>query len=156
METTGFEMAEIDLRIEGLEPDGEDGLDPADRLENIPAGPPVFRPGDLFLLGGHRVRCGSALEQDCYTAVMEKERAAVVFTDPPYNVPIAGNLSGLGAIHHRDFAMACGEMNQEEFTAFLTQACSLFVRFSLDGALHFICMDWRHTGRALSRGPTRL
>jgi DNA modification methylase len=150
LETTGFEMGEIDLRIEGLEPDREDGQDPADRLEDIPAGPPVCRPGDLFLLGRHRVLCASALEQDCYTALMGEERAAVVVTDPPYNVAIEGNVSGLGAIHHRDFAMACGEMNEAEYTAFLTQACSLLARHSVDGSLHFIFMDWRHTGELLT------
>jgi DNA modification methylase len=152
LETTGFEMGEIDLRIEGLEPDSEDGQDPADRLEDIPVGPPVCRPGDLFLLGRHQVYCGSALEQDCYTILMGEERAAVVFADPPYNIPIAGNVSGLGAIHHRDFAMACGEMNQEEYTAFLTQACSLLARYSVDGALNFICMDWRHMDELLAAG----
>jgi DNA modification methylase len=152
LETTGFEMGEIDLRIEGLEPDREDGQDPADRLEGIQAGPPVCRPGDLFLLGRHRVLCGSALEQDCYTAVMGKGRASVVFADPPYNIPIEGTVSGLGTIHHREFAMACGEMNQEEYTAFLTQACSLLARSSVDGALHFICMDWRHMDELLAAG----
>jgi DNA modification methylase len=152
LETTGFEMGEIDLRIESLEPNREDGQDPADRLEDIPAGPPVSRPGDLFLLGKHHVYCGSALEQDCYTILMGEERAAVVFADPPYNIPIAGNVSGLGAIHHRDFAMACGEMNQEEYAAFLTQACSLLARYSVDGALNFICMDWRHMDELLAAG----
>ena len=152
LEATGFEMGEIDLRIEGLELDREDEQDSADRFEDIPAGPPVCRPGDLFLLGRHRVLCGSALEQDCYTAVMGKKPAAVVFADPPYNIPIEGTVSGLGTIHHREFAMACGEMNQEEYTAFLTQACSLLARFSVDGALHFICMDWRHMDELLAAG----
>jgi hypothetical protein len=118
LETTGFEMGEIDLRIESLEADSEDGQDPADRLEDLPAGPPVCRPGDLFLLGRHRVYCGSALEQNCYTALMGEERAAVVVTDPPYNVAIEGNVSGLGPIHHRDFAMACGEMNGRSIPRF--------------------------------------
>ena len=76
----------------------------------------------------------------------------MVFTDPPYNVAIEGNVSGLGAIHHRDFAMASGEMDEAQFIAFLTQACSLLARYSVDGALHYIFIDWRHIGELLAAG----
>jgi hypothetical protein len=61
-------------------------------------------------------------------------------------------VSGLGAIHHRDFVMGSGEMSEAEFTAFLTQACSLFARHSVDGSLHFIFMDWRHLAELLAAG----
>jgi hypothetical protein len=97
LEVTGFEMGEIDLRIESLEPDPNSQDDPADLPAAKPVGPPISRLGDLFLLGRHRVYCGSALEQDSYTALMGEQRAAMVFTDPPYNVAIEGNVSGLGA-----------------------------------------------------------
>ena len=50
---------------------------------------------------------------------MAGEKADMVFTDPPYNVPIKGHVSGLGAVKHREFAMASGEMDRAEFTAFL-------------------------------------
>jgi DNA modification methylase len=152
LDVTGFEMGEIDLRIEGLRPDRDEQEDPADMLAAIPAGPPVSRLGDVFLLDRHRVCCGSALDENAYTALMGKEQAARVFTDPPYNVAIEGNVSGLGAIHHRDFAMACGEMDEAQFTAFLTQICLLLARHSADGALHFIFMDWRHLGELLAAG----
>jgi len=68
----------------------------------------------------------------------------MVFTDPPYNVPIEGHASGLGTIHHRPFPMASGEMNEAEFTAFLGQACCNLAVFSTAGSLHYVCMDWRH------------
>jgi DNA modification methylase len=68
----------------------------------------------------------------------------MVFTDPPYNVPIEGHASGLGTIHHRPFPMASGEMNEAEFTAFLGQACHSLAAFSTAGSLHYISMDWRH------------
>src|ERR1700726_2784932 len=83
-------------------------------------------------------------------ALMGDERAATVFTDPPYNVPIDGNASGLGAIHHRPFPMASGEMDRAEFTAFLSQACRNLAAFSSDGALHYHCMDWRHIDELLA------
>ena len=101
--------------------------------------------------------CGSALDTAAFAALMGDERAAMVFTDPPYNVRIDGHASGLGARHHRAFAMASGEMTQAEFTGFLGQAIRIFVGFSVDGSLHFVCMDWRHCREMLAAGrkPTR-
>jgi DNA modification methylase len=151
LEATGFEMGEIDLRIEGLDAQPE-GDDPADALPESQAGPPVTRPGDLWLLGPHRVLCASALDEGSYTTLLQGEAAAMVFTDPPYNVRIDGNVSGLGAIHHREFAMAGGEMSGAEFTTFLSRACSFLTRHSADGSLHFICMDWRHMAEMLAAG----
>src|SRR5712671_1350466 len=75
-----------------------------------------------------------------------------IFSDPPYNVPIDGHVGGLGAIQHREFAMASGEMDEAEFTSFLTRALGLLASHSLDGSLHFICMDWRHMGELLAAG----
>jgi DNA modification methylase len=83
---------------------------------------------------------------------MGDERAAMVFTDPPYNVPIDGHASGLGAIHHRPFPMASGEMDRTEFTAFLGQAIRNLAAFSIDGSLHYLCMDWRHIEELLAAG----
>jgi hypothetical protein len=83
-------------------------------------------------------------------SVLGVERAAVVFTDPSYNVPIDGHASGLGAIHHRPFPMASGEMDEAEFTAFLAGALRNFAAFSLDGSLHYVCMDWRHVAELLA------
>jgi DNA methylase/ParB-like nuclease family protein len=152
IEATGFEMGEIDLRIEGLTPESDASEDPADVLPVVKTERPLSQPGDLWLLGRHRVYCGSALDEAAYAALMQGEQAAIVFTDPPYNVPIEGNVSGLGAIHHRDFAMACGEMDEAEFIAFLTRACSLLADHSADGSIHFVCMDWRHMGELLAAG----
>jgi hypothetical protein len=121
IEVTGFEIGEIDLRIASLEdPLAEDKADPAD----VAAGPPVSTLRDVWVLGRHRVLCGNALDPSAFTALMGEERAAMVFTDPPYNVPIEGHASGLGTIYHRLFPMAAGEMHQAEFTAFLRQTCS--------------------------------
>src|SRR5580692_12863247 len=76
----------------------------------------------------------------------------MVFTDPPYNVAIDGNVSGLGKVRHREFAMASGEMTRAEFTAFLSSAFANLVAYSLDGSIHFVCMDWRHVGEMLEAG----
>src|SRR4029077_6072 len=84
LEVTGFDIAEIDLRIEGLGVVNPEA-DRADELPDIGPRIPVSQPGDLWLLGRHRVFCGSALDASAYATVMNGERAAMVFTDPPYN-----------------------------------------------------------------------
>jgi len=149
LETTGFTMGEIDLRIEGLaRPQDEE--DPADI---VPAreGPAVTRIGDLWLLGRHRILCGDALNAASYATLMEGEQAAMVFTDPPYNLRV-DEISGLGAIRHREFPMASGEMDASAFTSFLTTVLTLLARHSVDGSLHFHCMDWRHMPEILTAG----
>ena len=76
----------------------------------------------------------------------------MVFTDPPYNVAIEGNVSGLGKIRHREFAMASGEMTRDQFTSFLSSAFANLAPHSSDGSIHFVCMDWRHMGEMLEAG----
>lgn len=152
LEVTGFDMGEIDLRIEGLSAKADGSEAPAEDLSELSIGPAVTRPGDLWQLGEHRVMCASALEEASYEALMGNERAQMTFSDPPYNVPIEGHVSGLGAIRHREFAMASGEMSEAEFTIFLSRACSSLARHSVDGSLHYICMDWRHMAELLAAG----
>lgn len=151
LEVIGFDMGEIDLRIQGLEQLQVGEADPADKMPSS-LGPQVSRPGDLWLLGSHRVYCGNALDDISYQALMQGEKAAMVFTDPPYNVKIEGNVSGLGAVRHREFAMASGEMSASEFTKFLTRACKLLAEHSAQGSIHFVCMDWRHMRELLAAG----
>jgi len=140
---TGFSVAEIDNLIEGLSQ--EEAGDPEDdRLPDLQEANVVCRPGDIWELGLHRVLCGNSLDRNSYERLLGRERAQMVFTDPPYNVPIAGHVGGLGRIKHREFAMASGEMSGEEFTAFLRQAFENLATYSIDGSIHFVCMDWRH------------
>ena len=108
IEVIGFEMGEIDLKIAAIEEEPA-VEDPTDCVPEPASTPPVSKPGDLWLLGGHRVLCGSVLDPEAFQTLMGEERAAMVFTDPPYNVPIDGHATGLGNIHHRAFAMAAGE-----------------------------------------------
>jgi len=151
LEVTGFTMGEIDLRIEGLE-SAEAKDNEADVFPPPPAGPSVTQLGDLWLLGDHRILCGNALDASSYRLLMEDRHAAMVFTDPPFNVAIDGHVSGLGIIKHREFAMASGEMSETEFVSFLTRACALMARHSIDGSIQFVCMDWRHSWELLEAG----
>src|SRR5208282_3841766 len=108
-------------------------LDPADDI--APPGPAVSRCGDLWILRNHWLLCANALDADSYKALLLGETAHIVFADPPFNVPIAGNVSGLGRITHREFAMASGEMSSSEFIAFLTALMVLLVAHSRKGSL---------------------
>jgi len=141
LEISGFDTAELDLLLDG--PDTDD-TDPDDDVSGIEMGPAVTRLGDIWVLGKHRLICGDAQSPDVYAALMNSDRARAVFTDPPYNVKIGGHVCGSGAIQHREFAMASGEMDEAGFTAFLENALSEMAKVSVDGAIHFICMDWRH------------
>ena len=145
---TGFEVPEIDVLIEGLEAKPAKA-DPADEVPVV-SGPAVTRPGDLWQIGPHRLICGDALDAGVYTRLLADETAQLVFTDPPYNVKIDGHVSGLGAARHREFAMASSEMSESEFTAFLARVFSNLVSVSADGAINYVCMDWRHMGEVLA------
>ena len=139
IEAAGFSVGEIDLMVAATEGDAEETDD------DIPEpGPIITQLGDAWELGDHVVLCGSALEEASYTVIMEGGEADLVFSDPPYNVPIQGHVSGLGKIQHREFAQAVGEMSEDEFIRFLTTALALAKRFARDGSLHYWAMDWRH------------
>ena len=128
---TGFEVAEIDLIL-------QDAADPPEQAEvlEIGSGLAVTQPGDLWQLGKHRVLCGNSLQESTFSTLLGKRRANVVFIDPPYNVAIDGNVCGQGSVHHREFAMASGEMSEVEFIAFLTRSLTLW----LDSALPVLCI----------------
>jgi len=150
IDVTGFEMGEIDVMIENLTPASSGKEDPADSIPDFEAKPQVTRAGDLWILGRHRVYCGDARNVVAYSAVMQDRRADMGFADPPYNDPIDGYVNGFGKVHHPEFAVASGEMTESEFTDFLTSVFSLLARNSVDGALQFICMDWRHSAELIS------
>jgi DNA modification methylase len=148
IEITGFGTTEIDILIDGKSAAGDD--DPIPEIDMD--APQIVELGDLWLLGSHKLLCGDALDHSSYEALMGDERAQMVFSDPPYNVKIDGHVGGLGSIKHPEFQMASGEMSKRQFKAFLTTAFQCQADFSIDGAIHFQCMDWRHIGEMLGAG----
>lgn len=147
---TGFETPEIDLKVQGID---EPDMDGDDELPPLLV-KPVSRLGDVWVMGGHRLVCGNALESATYDKLMQGEQAQMVITDPPYNVPIAGHVSGKGKVVHEEFAMASGEMSEEGFRQFLATACGQMAGHSADGSIHMIFMDWRHIDDLLGVGKT--
>ncbi|WP_168452172.1 site-specific DNA-methyltransferase [Sphingopyxis microcysteis] len=152
VELTGFSLAEVDLVLDEAGDSDPDGLDaPEDHVPEI-SGTPVSLMGDVWLLGRHRLLCGDARRSDDLALLMQNERADMVFTDPPYNVKIDGNVCGLGSVKHREFAMATGEMSEDQFVRFLTETLGNISSVMRDGAIAFVCMDWRHMGELLAAG----
>jgi DNA modification methylase len=149
IEAIGFEPPEIDFRIQSL--DATEVADMADEFD-VAVGPAVSHFGDVWLLGNHRLYCGNALDAAAYNTILGTATAAAVFTDPPYNVKIDGNACGSGDTKHREFAMASGEMTEDEFATFLTTSLELACNHTVRGGLVYACIDWRHVGEMLVAG----
>ena len=150
LEYTAFDTAEIDLLIDP-ELNGDKGDDDDLQSEDCVV-PVVSRVGDLWQLGDHLLLCGDALDRRSYETVMSGASAQMVITDPPYNVPIDGHVCGAGMVKHAEFVMASGEMSSTQFTDFLRQALSNMSAASMDGAIQFIFIDWRHIPELLVAG----
>lgn len=145
----GFEMGEVDRIISNfteIEPAEENTVPAVSENES------VTQIGDVWQIGSHRLICGDATDPEIFGRLLAGAKAQMVFTDPPYNVPIAGHVSGLGKKTHKEFAMASGEMTHGEFEAFLKSVFTELARVSDDGAIHYVCMDWRHMREVLAAG----
>lgn len=137
----GFSLSDLDLGAGLLDEPEPPLLLPGANDES------VTRAGDLWHIGEHRLYCGNSRDTLSYEVLLGDERATMVFADSPFNVPVEGHVSGQGRF--REFAEASGEMSPPEFTAFLRIVFRQCVRFSLDGSIHYQCMDWRHAREIL-------
>lgn len=146
---TGYELPEVDILFSELDPE-EESEDEAPFIDR--GKPAISRLGDLWQIDEHFLLCADATRRESYETLLQGARAQMVFTDPPYNVPIAGHVSGLGKVRHREFTMASGELSSAQYIEFLAAPLRHLVDFSTNGSLHFICMDWRHMRELLAAG----
>jgi hypothetical protein len=155
IELTGFSLAEVDIILDEARESALDGAD-ASIEDTIPLyrheGPTVTQPGDLWVLGRHKLLCGDARDSAAYAALLNDEVVDLLCADPPYNVPIDGHVCGSGRIRHHNFAMGVGEMNKEQFTRFLANTLGCAAARCQDGAIAYVFMDWRHMGELLTAG----
>ncbi len=153
VQLTGFAMAEVDKVLDGAAEADAPEKNTEDEVPAIPnAGIAVTRSGDLWQLGHHRLLCGDSTDAGSYERLLGDTKASLIITDPPYNVPIKGHVSGLGKVQHREFAMAAGEMSSEAFRAFLEGVFGHLAAYSVDGSIHFVFMDWRHLAETWAAG----
>jgi DNA modification methylase len=148
LDITGFEAAQVEAVISDF---SESQTNPAEEIPDIEQ-VAMARPGDLFLLGKHRLVVGDARTSKDYSRLMGAELAEMVFLDPPYNLPLQGNVAGHGRIKYREFAHGSGELTSPQFTQFLKDALCTCARFTTDGSIVYVCMDWRHSGELLEAG----
>ena len=149
---TGFELEELEI-ISDASASKREELGDESALPDVDINTPATSiPGDLWLIGDHRLYCGSALDRGSFATLLNRERADLVITDPPYGVPITGHVCGTGNVQHREFVMGGGDMSRMEFSAFLSTACENMARVSRSGSLHYVFMDWRSIELLLSIG----
>jgi DNA modification methylase len=146
---TGFAPVEIDQIATDFEDDPSDPADTVDPKWTNDAA--LSRRGDLWELGQHRLLCGDARHADDLARLLGRARAAMAFLDPPYNVRVR-EIVGPGQIKHAEFAMASGELSHTSFVEFLQQSLAAAAAGSREGAIHFVCMDWKHLGELLEAG----
>lgn len=153
LEVTGFSLAEVDFVHDGAreaDPDRKEDL-PEDVIIPLETRA-VSQLGDLWQLGRHVLVCGDARDQAAYVAVTGGVPIDLIFADPPYNCAIDGHVCGKGKVKHREFAMASGELSDGQFVEFLRQTLSQAAAACRDGAIAFICMDWRGMEQLLRAG----
>jgi DNA modification methylase len=143
----GFEAVEID----NIQSDFEESVaDPQDNIDpKWCEAVAVSKPGDLWVLGNHKLLCGDARSAADIARLMAHCRADMAFLDPPYNVRIGG-VVGRGRTKHSEFAMASGEMSSADYLRFLGMTLDAAGSVSRDGALHYVCTDWRHIAELMA------
>lgn len=146
---TGFSPVEIDQLHVDFE---EDSADPGDEIDRgWQMGPVVSQKGILWVLDQHRLLCGDARSKGDLNRLAGSSRAAMAFLDVPYNVRVR-SIGGRGRVKHAEFAFASGEMTPPEYVEFLGDALGNATRVSRDGAVHFVCCDWRHVTEIMEAG----
>jgi DNA modification methylase len=150
LELTGFDAPEIDAVIE-IDTPSIGVVEDTDGIA-APQGPAVSKIGDIIVCGRHRLICGDGLDRTTLSNLLAGAPVRMVMTDPPYNIPIVGFAGGKGAIKHREFPLASGEMSEDEFIAFLTGYFETVVTGLVDGALLYTWMDWRHVDALIAAG----
>ena len=133
---TGYTQADLDMLLEDLAGDDPpDNLGDTDEIPDPP--PPKTVPGDIWLLGPHRVMCGDSTSPTDVDKLMAGSAAKLVWTDPPYGIGYAA-MRGGDAIAN-DAAPAEAPAEALDVT---TQALA-----NASGAeAYFVCCDWRSLG----------
>jgi DNA modification methylase len=152
VEVTGFQMGEIDIILKDSDEAKDEAAGPEDDVPEPLPHRIVSRRDDVWILGKHRLVCGDARDNAAYEQLLTGDKAELVITDPPYNVAIDGHVGGKGAIHHREFVMASGEMSKEAFTDFLTSVFACLATNTVPGSIHYAFMDWRHIDEMMAAG----
>ena len=127
LDLTGFTSDEIDdlLSVE----DETEGLTDPDSCPE-PQLNAVTKPGDVWVMGEHRVMCGDSTSIDAVEKLMNGQKADMVFTDPPYNI----GYQDMGGVHDK---IKNDKMSDQEFSDFLLQSI-------LPCDIMYVCCSWQY------------
>ncbi len=129
LDLVGFDDIELQRLLEVQ--DAAEGLTDEDAVPDLPE-TPTSSPGDLWILGDHRVLCGDATAQADVERLIGSDLADLVFTDPPYNVDYEG--------YTEDHLKIKGDrMTAEQFQQFLLATFSSYRRIVKPGASMYVC-----------------
>ena len=110
MDITGFSFDEVDNILKDITGSKEDDFDLDEALEEIEE--PISKPGDIWILGKHRLMCGDSTQKEAVMRLMNKQQADMILTDPPYNVDYEGKTEDALKIENDN-------MSETEFYNFL-------------------------------------
>lgn len=125
---TGFEGDELDALLSGLDDEDSESNDAIDEVPELPV-EPITKPGDLWLLGKHRLLCGDSTSIDAVEILMDSNQADLLITDPPYNVAYEG---GTGLTIMND------DMSNSDFRQFLRDVYASAHAVMRSGAVFYI------------------
>jgi DNA modification methylase len=153
---TGFDEAALDALLAevGVEQVPAEGLTDEDSTPEAPEQPATV-PGDLWILGRHRLLCGDSTSIDAVERLMDGEKADMVFTDPPYNADYSSRVDKDKRKPWGGILNDC--MSPEEFDGFLSAVVGVLVSFARSESSVYCCIDWKRypqMARAFAAGFT--
>lgn len=133
MDMTGFSFDEVDNMLKDITGSKEDDFDLDQALNEIEE--PISKPGDVWILGRHRLMCGNSTQKEDVMHLMNKQDADMILTDPPYNVDYVGKTSEALKIENDN-------MNETEFYNFLIDAFrNMFESVKYGGSIYVFHAD---------------
>lgn len=133
MDMTGFSFDEVDNMLKDITGSKEDDFDVDQALNEIEE--PTSKPGDVWILGRHRLMCGNSTQKEDVMRLMNKQEADMLLTDPPYNVDYVGKTSEALKIENDN-------MNETEFYNFLIDAFrNMFESVKYGGSIYVFHAD---------------
>ncbi len=133
MDMTGFSFDEVDNMLKDITGSKEDDFDVDQALDEIEE--PTSKPGDIWILGRHRLMCGNSTQKEDVMHLMNNQEADMLLTDPPYNVDYEGKTSAALKIENDN-------MSETEFYNFLIDAFrNMFESVKYGGSIYVFHAD---------------
>ncbi len=152
LELEELELEGVDLNLVGFGEEERDALRPEvvnEGLTDEDAVPetseePITKPGDIWILGKHRLMCGDSTSIDAVDKLMNGDKVDLIFTDPPYNVAFNGR-SGKHDVIKND------NLSNEDFESFIGLVCNTIQ--AVNPKAYYIWCNWDFYGVLQNKLP---